>query len=206
MARRRWKIEDIKSVMDGENPFKQFGYNVVEPHKRKIGDRWTDATGRVWEQKDGYRIIVNEKADGIRDLLRQECSRCKMDIKLGNKLDRRFFRKSGMCYDCTILRDTELMASGKWENFQKLKTLRYQLSYVDDIRTQIKESIDFLSTTDGKMHFVDQMGGIETWTNTHIDTLLSGAKKDYERLTKDVEELRQMISDVECKEEVLNGK
>jgi len=205
MARRRWKMEEIKSVVEGENPFKQFGYAPVEPI-RKVGERWTDPQGRKWEQKDGYRVIVNEKADEIRHLLKQECSRCGLDMKLGNRHDRQFFRKSGMCYDCTILRDTELMATGKWKNFEKLKTLRYQLSYVEDIRNQIKESIDFLSTTDGKMHFVDQMGGIETWTNTHIDTLLSGAKKDYERLTNDVEELKKMISEVECGEESLNGE
>jgi hypothetical protein len=206
MARRRWKIEDIKNIMAGENPFKQFGYNVVEVHKRKIGKRWTDARGKTWEQRDGYRVIVNEKADQIRDLIKQECSRCGMDMKLGNRHDHRFFKKSGMCYDCTILRDTELMATGKWKNFERLKTLRYQLSYVEDIRTQIKESIDFLSTTDGKMHFVDQMGGVETWTNTNIDILLNGAKQDYEKLTKDIEELKKMISDTEAEEKILDGK
>lgn len=43
MSKRRWKIEDIKNVVAGENPFKQFGYEPVKDPIRKVGDRWTDA-------------------------------------------------------------------------------------------------------------------------------------------------------------------
>lgn len=204
MARRRWKMDEIKTVVAGENPFKQFGYAPPEP-QRKIGDRWTDARGKTWEQKDGYKVVVNEKADQIRDLTRQNCERCNMDMRWGNRLDKQFFRKSGMCYNCTIIHDTELMLNGNWDKYEKKKTLKYQLSWLKDVRAYVKESIDYLSTTDGKMHFVDEMGGVETWTNTQIDELLVGAKSDYEKLTKDIDEIEKMISDLEDVKE-LNAK
>ena len=205
MSRRRWKMEDIKTVVEGENPFKQFGYDVAEPHKRKVGEKWTDARGKTWEQRNGYRAIVNEKADSIRELVRQRCSLCKKDIRWGTRLDKQFFPKSDMCYDCTIDHDTMLRLSGKWENYEKRKVISYQLSYLRDIRSQIQESIDYLSSTDGKMHFVDEMGGIETWTNTQIDVLLSGAKGDYEKLTKDIEDTQKMLDSLKTSED-LNAK
>lgn len=197
MARRRWKIDDIKSVLDGVNPFIQFGYDVVEPHHRKIGEKWTDVHGKTWEQKNGYRVIVNEKADAIRDMVRQKCAKCEMDIKWGNRMDRKFFSKSGMCYNCTIDHDTMLRLTGKWDTYEKKKVLSSQLSYLKDIRGQIKESINFLKTTDGKLKFVDEAGRIETWTDNHIDVLLKGAETDYGKLTMDIEETEQLIATLE---------
>jgi hypothetical protein len=197
MSKRRWKIEDIKEVMEGQNPFKQWGYDSIQPYKRKIGERWVDGRGKTWEQRDGYKVVVNEKADSIRDLLRQTCSLCKKDMRWGNRLDKQFFKKSGMCYDCTINHDTILMANGEWDLYEKKKVLSYQLSYIKDVRQYVKESIDYLSSTDGKMRFVDEMGGMETWTNTQIDVLLSGAKNDYEKLTRDMEDTEKMIASLE---------
>lgn len=121
-------------------------------------------------------------------------------MKWGNRLDHQFFKKSGMCYDCTIEHDTELRITGKWENYEKKKVLSSQLSYLKDMRSYVKESIDYLSTDDGKMHFVDEMGVIETWTNTQVDTLLNGAKNDYEKLTRDIEETEKLIASLDLKE------
>jgi hypothetical protein len=195
-------MDEIKTVVAGENPFKQFGYDVVEPHKREIGERWTDARGKTWEQKSGYRVIVNEKADLIRDAVRQECPKCKKDIRWGNRLDRRFFLKGGMCYDCTINRDTLLMMSGHWAAHEKMKLAKSSLSYFKDIRNQVQESIDYLSTTDGKMHFVDGQGGVETWTNTQVDELLKNAKSDYDLYSKYIKDTEDLICSLEAPKEV----
>ena len=192
MARRRWKMDEIKSIVTGENPFKQWGYETKEPI-RKPGDRWTDVRGKDWEQKNGYKVTVNKNADLIRGLVRQTCSRCKCDIRWGNRLDRQFFKKSTMCYNCTIEHDTILRITGEWDTFEKKKVLSSQLSYLKDVRNQIKDSIEYLSKTDGKMSFVTENGDIETWTNTQVDTLLSGAKNDYEKLTVDIEDTEKLI-------------
>jgi len=204
MARRRWKIQDIQSVVSGENPFTQFGYHVQEP-KRKLDERWVDAKGKVWEQRSGYKAIVNEKADAIRDLVRQNCSKCHIDLRWGTQLDKRFFPKTGMCYNCTIDHDTKMRMDGTWDVYEKRKVLKNQLAYIQDMRNYIKESIDYLTTTDGKMSFVDEKGKLETWTNTQIDILLSGAKMDYEKLTQDIVATENLIASLGEEKEV-NGQ
>jgi hypothetical protein len=117
-----------------------------------------------------------------------------MDIRWGNRLDKQFFDKSGMCYNCTIDHDTMLRITGRWDGYEKKKVLSSHLSYLKDIHSQIKESIDFLNTTDGKLRFVNEMGNVETWTNTQVDTLLSGAKSDYEKISNDIKETEELIS------------
>lgn len=197
MAKRRWKYDDISQVLDGENPFKQWGYKPVEKIDRKPGERWVDSKGQLWEQKNGYKIIVNEKADQIRDMIRQKCSKCGMDIRWGNRLDNQFFGKSGMCYNCTIDNDTMMRLSGEWDTYEKKKVLSNQLSYLQDMRGYVKESIDYLSTSDGKLKFVDEMGGVEVWTDHRIEMLLESAKSDYEKITNDIEETQDLIRSLE---------
>jgi RecG-like helicase len=197
-------MEEIESVVEGENPFKQFGYSPPEP-VRKVGERWTDARGKMWEQKEGGKVSVNEQAESIRELTRQRCSHCNMDMRWGNRLDSRFFRKSGMCYDCTIKHDTELMVTGKWKDYERKKTMSYQLSFLKDIRSYVQETIDYLNTSDGTLEFADGMGGVEKWSGMPIDDLMNGAKDDYEKLTRDIKELEQMIAEIDNPKEV-NGK
>jgi hypothetical protein len=186
-------MDEIKAVMSGENPFKQWGYHPVEKVHRKVGERWTDKQGRSWEQKNGYRVIVNAQADGIREMLKQTCSKCGLDMKWGNRLDTKFFRKSGMCYDCTIDHDTILRAEGDWATYEKRKVLSSQLSYIKDARSYVEESIRYLEQSDGKITFVNEIGEPETWSGVQIETLLQGARGDYEKLTKDIEETESLL-------------
>lgn len=193
MAKRRWKLEDIQRVVDGENPFIQFGYSVPEP-PRKEGDEWTDAHGFTWQQKNGYRIRVNKNVECVRELIRQTCSKCGKDVRLvGNRYDDKLFPKTGMCYDCLIDYETELRLKGKFDTYEKRKVLSNQLTYLKHILDQVTESINYLEGN-SKITFVNEFGDVESWTNEARDTLLSGAKSDHERLTKDIKETEDLIS------------
>jgi hypothetical protein len=193
MAKRRWKIEDIQKVMDGENPFIQMGYSVPEPH-RKVGDEWTDPQGISWQQKNGYKVRVNKNVECVRDLIRQKCSRCGKDVRLvGNRFDDKLFPKTGMCHDCLVDYETELMLTGKFDTYEKRKVLSNQLTFLKHVRDQVIESIKYLEEN-SKITFVNEFGDVEYWTNDARDTLLSGAKDDYEKLTKDIEDTEKLVS------------
>jgi len=198
MARRRYKHEDIQQILDGENPFIQFGYGKGEP-QRKDGDKWTDARGVSWEKKNGYVIRLNKNVDSIRDLLKRICSKCRKDINLvGNRFDEKFYAKTGMCQDCLVEYEHELMMTGKFKAYEQRKVLSNQLTFLKDVKVKLEESVEYL-TNNKKIEFVNEFGDVETWTNECRDTLLEGATSDLEKINKDIEETENLIASIEDK-------
>lgn len=195
MARRRYKIDDIQKIVEGENPFIQFGHEYVDK-PRKVGEVWTDPRGITWEQKSGYRVKVNKTANAIREVLKQECSGCKKDIHLfGNRFDKIFYAKTGMCQDCLANYEQELMVSGKYASYEKRKMLSNQLTFLEDVKIKLEESVEYLTDND-KITFVNEFGDVETWSNECRDTLLEGAKGDLEKINKDIEDTKKLIDSI----------
>lgn len=196
MARRRWKIDDIQAVVDGDNPFIQFGHQYVDK-PRKVGEVWTDPRGVTWEQKNGYRIKVNKTANTIREILKQECSKCGKDVHLvGNRFDKIFYAKTGMCHDCLVEYEFELTATGKFKAYEQRKVLSNQLTFLKDVKIKLEESVQYL-TENKKITFVNEFGDVESWTNECRDTLLEGAKGDLNKVVKDIEETEKLIESIE---------
>jgi ligand-binding sensor protein len=195
MARRRWKTEDIKSVVEGQNPFTQFGYSVPEAQHKK-GDEWTDPRGITWEQKDGYRVRVNKSMQSVRHLLKQQCSKCHKDINLvGNRFDKKLHPKTGMCHDCLVDYETELMLTGKFQSYEQRKVLSNQLTFLKHVKDQVEESVKYLESNQ-KITFVNEFGDVESWTNDARDTMLDGAKSDLDRIVKDIQETETLLSTI----------
>ena len=196
MARRRYRIDDIEKLVDGENPFIQFGHRYVDK-PRKVGEVWTDPRGITWEQKSGYRVKVNKTANAVRELRKQECSKCGKDINLvGNRFDNKFYAKTGMCHDCLVDFEQELMLTGKFKSYEQKKVLSNQLTFLEDVKVKLEESVDYL-THNEKITFVNEFGDVESWTNECRDTLLDGAKGDLEKINKDIEDTKKLIDSIE---------
>ena len=147
MARRRWNIETIKQVVEGDKPFIQVGYTGKEGHEvRKEGDTWEDAKGIKWVRKHGANIQVNSQADSIRELVKKKCSRCGFNISnWGNKLDDKSYAKTGLCLDCLQARDLEMQIAGTYDKFVENTILKNKISVAKEFKRNIEESIDFLN-------------------------------------------------------------
>lgn len=194
MSRRRWKMEDIKKVVSGENPFLQVGYTVPNV-SHKPGDVWTDAMGITWEQKNGYKVRVNTQVNSIREMIRKVCKLCHKDVGLvGNRYDDKFYLKTGMCYDCVINHETQLVIDGNFSNYEKVKVLSNQVAKMEELKQYILDSISWLSTSGDKLHFASNgFGDVETWSGFDKESLLETAKADLEKIEKDITESKQLI-------------
>jgi hypothetical protein len=188
MARRRWNTETIQQVLDGDKPFIQVGY--TGPSKlRKNGDVWTDGKGIKWKMENGAIIRVNEQADSIRDLVKRKC-KCGFDIDmLGSRMDEKIYAKTGLCYDCTILRDTEMMINREFQKFSDKKISQNRLSLAKEFRKNIIETIEYLKKDDSKIEMVHANGEITTWIGSQNEKLLKEAEEDLKKVDKLIEEL-----------------
>jgi hypothetical protein len=193
MARRKWNYETIQQVMDGENPFIQVGY-TPKVKKRKLGDKWQDKNKVTWEQCNGYKKRVNEKADSIRDMLKQKCSECGRDLSFSDSvLDRKIFPKTGKCYDCVEAEESIMRMTGKYKEYEEKKIMANKLSYLREFRQNVVESIDYLKKDNSEMSIVSSRGDLVTWTGSQNKELLKNAEADLVEVDKLIAEVEQAV-------------
>lgn len=195
MARRRWKMEDIKAVVDGENPFIQSGY-TPKYKKRKIGDEWQDKKGVTWKKTENGIVRVNKQMDAIRELVKARCKKCNMDIMLfGDKLDRKIHPKTGMCFNCLQEEEMIMRANGTFEKYQKMKMEKNRLAVLREFRQKVAESIDYLKKDDCKLSWVTPDGGVHTWTGAQNAELLKEAEADLIKADEEIKRVEAYLSE-----------
>mgnify|MGYP007070601236 CR=1 FL=1 len=95
MARRKYNVEIIKQIVDGQQPFIQIGYDKAKK-RYKNGDEWTDSKGNTWKMEHGAKFKVNKQADLIREMVQPKCSKCGQRIDFScDKLDHKVFPRTG---------------------------------------------------------------------------------------------------------------
>ena len=80
------------------------------------------------------------------------CPKCKKAMK--KKLDDKFWRIQGHCFDCQVDMENKLRLEGKFEDYAKAKVLENQKAYLKDL----EQSIDDFEKTGGKREFFNQVG------------------------------------------------
>lgn len=197
----RLSIDDIKQLVNGEHDSQNkitIGYAGMESgsanRKREIGERWTDADGNEWEQKNGYRI-KHGKFDELRKELSTfvNCRKEECTCTKPKRLDEKMRAKMGMCFDCVLDMEYELQLSGKYEEYERGKIKANAVSWLGEAKRDKDAIIDELS----RLSFIQSSGQVETW-----DTSVSK-----EELAEKIEnEFRQFENDFIAKLEKPNGE
>jgi hypothetical protein len=200
MARRRWNIETIKQVVEGENPFYQSGYTGKEKQKKlKVGEEWTDAKGITWKKTSDGKIRVNKQMDSIREMIQKKCSVCGARIDFScNPLDHRVFPKTGKCYDCLESEETLYRLTGKWDDYEKMKVLKNKRGVMKDFREKVIEAIEYLTNDNGVMGDVTESGELITYTGKCNPQWLVDAKEDLIKADTELKKLDEEILSIEA--------
>ena len=80
------------------------------------------------------------------------CPKCKKAMK--KKLDDKFWRIQGHCFDCQIEIENRMRIEGTFEEYAKTKMLENQKAYLKDL----EQSIDDFEKTGGKKEWLNQVG------------------------------------------------
>jgi hypothetical protein len=201
MARRRWNYNTIQQVVDGENPFAQWGYTGKEKRpKRQVGDEWTDSKGITWKKTADGKIRVNKQADMIRSLIQPKCSICGMRMDFSNdRLDKKVFPKTGKCFDCLVLEETKIRADGKWDEYEQIKLLKNQRGALMDFKQKVEEAIEYLTNDTGVMGDVLESGELVQYKGKCSPQWLIDAKEDFVKVNAEIEKVNEKIKQTEEK-------
>jgi len=80
------------------------------------------------------------------------CPKC--DKAMKKKLDDKFWRIEGHCFDCQIELENRLRLEGTFEEYAKTKMLENQKAYLKDL----EQSLDDFEKTGGKKEWFNQVG------------------------------------------------
>ncbi len=199
MSRRRWNIETIQQVVEGENPFYQSGYTGKRKYKRrKIGDEWTDKKGKVWRKTADGKVSVNKQMDSIREMIQPKCSVCGSRIDFScDKLDHKVFPKTGKCYDCLEKEEFTIRIKGQWENYENMKLLKNKRGVLNDFREKVLEAIEYLKNDKGVMGDVTETGELITYTGKCNPQWLVDAEADLIKVNEEITKISEEILNLE---------
>ena len=135
-----------------------------------------------------------DKIDRLSDIMKEArmpwfCPECDKTMK--KKLDNKFWRMMGHCFDCQVKIENKLRVEGKWEEYEKKKILENKKAYLKDL----KQSIDEFEASGGKTTFFNEVGvtekGVEKeeWSmgQENFDQLDDEAREHIERLEMELE-------------------
>jgi len=80
------------------------------------------------------------------------CPKC--DKAMKKKLDDKFWRTQGHCFDCQIDIENKMRIEGTYEEYAKTKMLENQKAYLKDL----EQSLDDFEKTGGKHEWFNQVG------------------------------------------------
>ena len=135
-----------------------------------------------------------DKIDRLSDIMKEArmpwfCPECDKTMK--KKLDNKFWRMMGHCFDCQVKIENKLRVEGKWEEYEKKKILENKKAYLKDL----KQSIDEFEASGGKTTFFNEVGvtekGVEKeeWSmgQENFDQLVDEAREHIERREMELE-------------------
>ena len=140
-------LQKVQDMLDGKGTGKiQVGASSVGggEETRKVGDKWVDADGIPWEQKDGYkvkgRLAVSDVTHQSWDM---KCSECE-DLIL-KPWDKDTYKADGRCYHCQLNYELDLKFDKpiRWFAYRRLKQLQNMESIENDMIQWIDEFTEY---------------------------------------------------------------
>ena len=133
-------LQKVQDMLDGKGTGKiQVGYGTTD-EKREIGDKWVDADGIPWEQKNGYRVKGKLSTSNIKhDSWESKCSGCeKLILK---PWDKDTHKADGRCYHCQLNYELDLKFDKpiRWFAYRRLKDFKNMKSIEKDMEQYIEE-------------------------------------------------------------------
>ena len=149
-----------------------------------------------YEGKKETKGVESELTKIMKDVrMPMFCPECKKVMK--KKLDNKFWRLMGHCFDCQVTIENKLRIEGKYEEWANKKILENKKSFLHDL----KQSIDEFEKTEGKAEFFNSVGvkdvelEKEKWSmgEEKFNTLVKEARDYIQKLEDEVSNEQQKI-------------
>lgn len=160
----------VRQMLDGTHRtqtrntvmFSDINSSKESNRKREVGERWTDANGVMWEQKNGYRVKNIDRSERIQSIneylnTKKTCPNC--NELMTKRLDAKYYNIHKICMDCSIEFEHKMRLNGTWEEYERNRILENIKAWLKDAETE-KEILKRQLSNDS---YVNGDGTLEKW-------------------------------------------
>lgn len=159
-------INDVEKLIRGEHE-SQTKVQVSVPERQEyeihnVGDKWTDADGNEWEQKNGYTIKLGKPwQQELHSYLKKfpNCPKETCKCEFPKRLDEKMQMIHGMCFDCVIDMEHKIKLEGRWDEYETGKIKSNAYAWLKEAESDKNVIADELS----KAEFTNDFGDLEKW-------------------------------------------
>ena len=137
-------LQKVQDMLDGNYKNKvQVGYGDQDIERHEVGDIWTDSDGIEWEQKNGYRVRINNKMANV-GIFKGHCKTCNKGIL--KPWDKDTYKADGRCYHCQLNYELDLQFDKpiRWFAYRRLKDFKNMESLENEMIQWIDEKQELL--------------------------------------------------------------
>ena len=152
-------IQRMRNIVSGDTANRTRVQAGFEKQKTEYtdGDIWEE-NGKTWTIHNGLKQTVT-KHDKLRALVKMPlaCPKCKKSMK-ATALNKKMWNIHNQCFDCTVEYETQLKATGQYEEYAKNIMNANKNTFADDYEAAVKEYETAQPDT-----YVSEAGDIENW-------------------------------------------
>jgi len=183
-------VKDVEKLLHGTHESQtsvQVGYSgeIEEKISRKVGDRWKDADGNEWEQKEGYSIKLGKEWQQELHQYLNTFPNCQKEVctcSMPKRLDEKMKAIHGMCFDCVVDMEHKIRLAGKWDEYEKEKLKQNALAWL----AEAERDKNLVAEELAKVQFVNSFGDVEKWdTSKTKEELLTKIDEEFQRFRED---------------------
>tara|TARA_B100000131_G_C17880531_1_gene518109 strand:+ start:70 stop:609 length:540 start_codon:yes stop_codon:yes gene_type:complete len=136
-------LQKVQNMLDGKGTGKIVvgNHSIKSTEIRKVGDKWTDADGYEWEQKEGYKMKLSTMpAVGLFSKVCKDC-----ESPCVKSFDKETYVRNNRCYKCQTIWEEDLKyelknkigeTGCKWTFWVRLQQL-YQMDSIEKEMEQL---------------------------------------------------------------------
>lgn len=159
----------------------------------QVGDQWVDNKGQRWEQREGYRIKVNELTETM-SKIRNELQ-LKRQCKLkGNGCDlkgtpsftnKKLIEKTGYCSGCLAKLEHPIRMDGLYTAYENFKIMSNMIKEGTFMLEQLKQAY---SEAKQEYEYIDADGKSQKWVmERDVEELKSEIQSDIQKMEEEVQ-------------------
>ena len=183
-------VDDVKKLLSGQHESQnkvQVGFvadKKEDSQTREVGEKWFDADGNEWEQKNGYKMKLGKVwQQELHEYLNSfpNCPKDSCTCGMPKKLDEKMRKIHGMCFDCVVKMEHKIRIEGKWDEYEKRKLKENAIAWLSEAERDKNLIVEELS----RLEFTNEFGDLEKWdTKINKEELLNKIEKEFEEFKK----------------------
>jgi ribosomal protein L37AE/L43A len=165
-------VEKIRNMLDG----------ILDPSKRHIRVGWIPG-----EEEKNAKLEDRENKRNKSDVFSSArmplfCPKCNKVMK--KQLDNKMWMLYNRCFDCQIVFENDLRVNGKFEEWEKEKTIKNAKAYIQEVKNELDDYVDALKADNLLYETGPTSVAKEKWDKTDAKKL----RVQWEKEIKEVED------------------